>query len=85
METIFDFNPTKDDLFDILSDPNADAEWYRKSFSPGAFVMHLCFLFHRRGQKKLLKHYLNKMTESSQFDFYRTVTHNKGIEIISDS
>ena len=46
METIFDFNPTKDDLFDILSYPNADAEWYRKSFSPDTFVMHLCFLFH---------------------------------------
>jgi hypothetical protein len=25
METIFDFKPTKDELFAILSDPNADA------------------------------------------------------------
>ena len=47
--------------------------------------MHLYFLFHRRGEKKLLKHYLSKMTDSSQLDFYRTVNHNKGIEIISDS
>ena len=78
METIFDFSPTKDDLFDILSNSNADADWYMKSFSPDSFVMHLCFLFHRRGEKKLLKRYLCKMTDSSQLDFYRTVNHNKG-------
>jgi hypothetical protein len=54
METIFDFIPTKNDLFDILSDPNADAEWYRKSFSPDTFVMHLCFLFQRRKEKNSL-------------------------------
>ena len=79
METIFDFNPTKEELFDILSDSNVDEDWYRTSFSSGTYVMHLCFLFHRRGKKKLLKHYLNKMTDLSQLDFYRTVSHNATI------
>ena len=75
METIFDFNPTKQELFKILSLETATKEWYLDMYDPNLFSLHLCSLFYIRKDEKNLNFWLDKLDNLSKIDFFRTVNH----------
>ena len=75
METIFDYHPTKQELYRILGLENATKEWYLDMYIPSVFKWHLCSLFYARKDKKNFNIWIEKFDYLSQLDFYRVVNH----------
>lgn len=75
METIFDYHPTKQELYKILSLETATKEWYLDMYDPTIFPLHFCSLFYFRKHKKNFNIWIEKLDYLSQLDFYRVVNH----------
>ncbi|WP_150452420.1 hypothetical protein [Arenibacter lacus] len=75
MRTIFDYNPSKAELIDIVDLPDATREWYEEIFDEHAFLLHLCFLFHLRKDRTNLKKHVALLSDEMRLDFHRTVNH----------
>lgn len=72
METVFDHNITKEEIsrIGILR-----KELYLKVVDEESANLDLAFLYHERGNRKLVDKYLKGVPPYIAVDFWRTVTH----------
>jgi hypothetical protein len=72
METVFDHNITDKEWQDICG---LDKELYLKVVDHESACLGLAFLYHKRGNRKMVDKYLEGLPPLVVNDFWRTVTH----------
>lgn len=75
MKTIFDFNPTEQELDDIIPSYNSKDD-YLKDFSGknDSINLHLAMLFAKRNNKLRMYWYLSKVSDKQlRFDFLNAI------------
>ena len=74
METIFDHNPTKQELIEFIG--TVDKEEYMNFASQNSAYMEIAFLYYYRGEKRKAKKYIKKINNCDLVNsFWRTVKH----------
>lgn len=71
-KTIFDFNPTKEEIEDYAC--NMSRERYVQFFSVGTRILHLLYMLHSRNDERY-KHFLELVDDEDRFDFCRLILH----------
>ena len=73
METIYDYNPTKEELNQLGNIPK---ELYMRNVGDDSRNLDLALLFHIRGKKWKWKKYIGKVKNVDMVNsFYRTIYH----------
>ena len=73
METIYDYNPTKEELKELGNIPK---EQYERIIGDNSRYLDLARLFHIRGKKWKWKKYIGKVKDVDMVNsFYRTIYH----------
>ena len=73
METIYDYNPTKEEWEQLGYMPR---ERYERIVSDNSRYLDLALLFHIRGKKWKMRKYINKVTTvDMRNSFFRTIDH----------
>lgn len=73
METIYDYNPTKEEWEQLGYMPR---ERYERIVSDNSRYLDLARLFHIRGKKWKMRKYINKVTNvDMRNSFFRTIYH----------
>ncbi|WP_194767865.1 hypothetical protein [Tamlana sp. I1] len=75
MKTIFDFNPSENELNDLFSNSKMNKDTYLSEFDSHAYKWDLCLLFHIRNDYQNLNETLSKLDPLTRQDFYRTIEH----------
>lgn len=74
METIYDYNPTKEEWEELGYMPK---EQYESIVSDNSRFLDLARLFHIRGKKWKMRKYINKVTNTDMKNsFFRTIYHS---------
>ena len=71
-KTIFDFNPTKEEIEDYAC--GMSRERYVQFFSVGTRILHLLDMLHSRNDDRY-KHFLELVDGEDRFDFCRLILH----------
>lgn len=74
MKTIFDYNPTKEELVKMFGYEIGKKKYLSK---PDNEIFTLCHLFSMRDDKKNLNKYLGYLSDQEQMDFHRLDFHLK--------
>ncbi|MBD0822632.1 hypothetical protein [Aestuariibaculum marinum] len=75
MATIFDYNPTPQELKNLFGDLTLSKDTYLSEFDTHAYAWDLCLLFHLRNDSNNLNKVLETLDPLTKQDFYRTVEH----------
>jgi len=75
MVSIYDFNPTREELSLLFHQKLADrtVEDYLDGRSQESLYRDVAVLFHIRGNKRKMRFYLNKTTPSMRMDFLNSI------------
>lgn len=74
METIYDYNPTKEEWDHLGYLPR---ERYERIVGDNSRYLDLARLFHMRGEKRKMRKYINKVKNVDMVNsFYRTIYHS---------
>lgn len=74
METIFDHNPTPDELFFVFGKNKTEYSAEEMEYLDNATLnLHIAYLYEKRGDKTMMNKYASKLPDDMRNDFYNII------------